>query len=800
MEEKARERQKENASPRFPAMLSGARMESTDIGDGERNAIRREQIASMVRAYRHFPFLFPTFSAGVILALESRFSFDILLIWWLGVAAASLAYARLTDHILKRGLYSRDWSAPMLLCLLATDVTWLPGIYLFWVPEAPLQCLTLMVALLVVVVLSVFTGNATRKTLIGASAPAMMAALIAGAASGEPIFMMVSFGFLPAYGFLLHIADTTRRSDFETLSLRLSNAKLIEDLAAARDRSEAARRNAETAFRRSHRDEAQFRSLVEKGFDALVITDRDGMVKFASQGIRELGYVPEEMLGQHLRDQVPEDQKPQVDEALHSAIAAEAPADLAELPLRDPTTGKIRWIEASAINLLDDPAVGGILINIRDISHRKRTENELRHQFNVLQKLATGASLTEIMVQLALGAEETTPDSRAAVFLVDGQGDLTTCAAPSMPADFADSIARIWPHLKAGSFGTATMKGEQIVATDLQSIEKQEKTIADFSLAADIQTIWFQPILVGKGNVAGAFALYFRDNRWPSDADNNFLRGAANIAGITIERRRAEQNLRRATEAAELANRAKTKFLANMSHELRTPLNAIIGFSEIMREEMFGPIGTDVYKNYAADIHDSGRHLLSVIDDILDISKIEAGRYTLEESELDLNEVIAWSIELTRPKAQEKRLTICREVPPHTPHLKGDQRALRQILLNLLSNAIKFTPEDGAVHVGLEDHPEGGLTLYVRDNGAGIPPEKLKEVMEPFAQVGDTTSREHGGTGLGLSITRSLAEMHGGSLTLESELGRGTRVAVNLPVSRLIWPDQTPKTGTAATG
>ncbi|WP_339614186.1 HAMP domain-containing sensor histidine kinase [uncultured Parvibaculum sp.] len=481
-------------------------------------------------------------------------------------------------------------------------------------------------------------------------------------------------------------------------------------------------------------------------------------------------------------------------------MAAEAPADLAELPLRDPTTGKIRWIEASAINLLDDPAVSGILINIRDISHRKRTENELRHQFNVLQKLATGASLAEIMIQLALGAEETTPDSRAAVFLVDGQGDLTTCAAPSMPAAFADSIANIWPHLKAGSFGSATMNGEQIVVTDLQSIEMHGKVVADFSIAADIQTIWFQPILMGKGTVAGAFALYFRDNRWPSDADNDFLRGATNIAGITIERRRAEQNLRRATEAAELANRAKTKFLANMSHELRTPLNAIIGFSEIMREEMFGPVGTDVYKNYAADIHDSGRHLLSVIDDILDISKIEAGRYTLEESELDLNEVIAWSIELTRPKAQEKRLNICREAPPHTPHFMGDQRALRQILLNLLSNAIKFTPEDGAIHVGLEKNPEGGLTLYVRDNGAGIPPENLKEVVEPFAQVGDTTSRDHGGTGLGLSITRSLAEMHGGSLTLESELGCGTRVAVNLPASRLIQTDQTPKTETAANG
>ena len=799
MEERAQHALREAVPP--PS--SGKRNDTAQpavIGREETDVIRREQIASMVRAYRDFPFLFPAVSAIFIIALESHFSFPILLAWWLAVSAAALAFARLEDRILKTGARSRDWSASLLLYLLLTDITWLPGTYLFWTPENPYQCLTLLIALLMVVVISTLTGNATRKTLIGTSAPAMATALIAAMASGEPIFMMVAFSFLPVYGFLLHIGDANRRANFETLSLRLSNARLIEDLARARDRSETARRNAETAYQRSHREEAHFRALVENGFDALVITDRNGIVKFASQGVRGLGYVPADMPGQNLKELVPEEQKGLVGEAIKKAIESDDPAELVEIPLRDAATGGLRWIEASAIDLLEDPNVNGIVINVREITQRKRTESELRNQFNVLQKLATGAPLSDIMMQLSRGAEETKPDSRAAVYLVDREGALTLCAAPSMSEEFSKSVAEIWLGLRNGEFGTAAMNGEQIISTNLQSATEYGEEIAAFAAASDIQTVWFQPIRIGKGKVVGAFALYFRDNRLPSETDDNFLRGTANIAGITVERRRAEQNLRRATEAAELANRAKTKFLANMSHELRTPLNAIIGFSEIMREEMFGLIGTEVYKCYAADIHDSGRHLLSVIDDILDISKIEAGRYTLEENELDLNEVVAWSIELTRPKAQEKRLSVCREASTRAPHFLGDQRAMRQILLNLLSNAIKFTPEGGVIHVGLEGNEEGGLNLYVRDNGAGIPEEKLKEVVEPFAQVGDAIAREHGGTGLGLSITRSLAEMHGGYLELESELGRGTRVTVTLPASRIIWPANDAEKGTAANG
>jgi len=267
--------------------------------------------------------------------------------------------------------------------------------------------------------------------------------------------------------------------------------------------------------------------------------------------------------------------------------------------------------------------------------------------------------------------------------------------------------------------------------------------------------------------------MYFPDAREPGEWEEDYVMGAAHLASIAIERRRAEESLRHATETAEMANRAKTKFLANMSHELRTPLNAIIGFSEIMAQEMFGPLGNERYREYTDDIHGSGRHLLNVIDDILDISKIEAGRYLLEEEEIDMASVLRWSIEMMRARTMDKRQIMALQLPEKMPNLQADQRAMRQIMLNLLSNASKFTPEGGQIDLVVATTETGDLRISVVDNGIGIPDNKLGEVMEPFSQVDDTTARQHGGTGLGLPITKSLIEMHGGSFRLESSLGQG---------------------------
>jgi two-component system cell cycle sensor histidine kinase PleC len=231
-------------------------------------------------------------------------------------------------------------------------------------------------------------------------------------------------------------------------------------------------------------------------------------------------------------------------------------------------------------------------------------------------------------------------------------------------------------------------------------------------------------------------------------------------------------------QKAEDASAAKSAFLANMSHELRTPLNAIIGFSEIMMKELFGPVGTDQYRSYTADIFNSGNLLLELINDVLDMAKIEAGRYQLTPRPLDPEVAIDQAMRLMRRRAEEKGLQLLSE-HEELPEIEADHRAVKQMLLNLLSNAVKFT-DQGAVMVHARQ-TESGIEIRVVDTGRGIPADALPRLARPFEQVGTELNRDTSGTGLGLALTKSLAEMHGGSLDIQSEVGRGTMVAIRLP-------------------
>jgi two-component system cell cycle sensor histidine kinase PleC len=227
------------------------------------------------------------------------------------------------------------------------------------------------------------------------------------------------------------------------------------------------------------------------------------------------------------------------------------------------------------------------------------------------------------------------------------------------------------------------------------------------------------------------------------------------------------------------ASQAKSEFLANMSHELRTPLNAIIGFSEIMESGMFGPLGADKYLEYCHDIRESGQYLLDVINDILDMSKIEAGRIRLELEVTDLDRLLADAMRIIGARAQEKKLTINTEVASGI-RLKVDRRAVKQILLNLLSNAVKFTPEGGRIIVRGRATGET-VMIAIEDTGIGIPPEALKNLGRPFEQVESQFTKSHQGSGLGLAIAKSLVELHNGSMRIRSTVGVGTVVGVRLP-------------------
>ncbi|WP_395649518.1 ATP-binding protein [Brevundimonas sp.] len=234
---------------------------------------------------------------------------------------------------------------------------------------------------------------------------------------------------------------------------------------------------------------------------------------------------------------------------------------------------------------------------------------------------------------------------------------------------------------------------------------------------------------------------------------------------------------------AEAANQAKSEFLANMSHELRTPLNAINGFSEIMAGEMFGPVGDARYKGYAGDILKSGQHLLSLINDILDMAKIEAGKMTLHYEKVSLKEVCEDALRLMRGKAEEAGLTLVLDAP-ELPDIDADQRGMKQVMLNLISNAIKFTPEGGSVTVSVREIDRGRQKVAVADTGIGIAPEDLGRLARPFEQVEGQHSKTTQGTGLGLALTKSLIEMHHGLMTMDSEPGSGTVVSFDLPVMR----------------
>jgi len=276
------------------------------------------------------------------------------------------------------------------------------------------------------------------------------------------------------------------------------------------------------------------------------------------------------------------------------------------------------------------------------------------------------------------------------------------------------------------------------------------------------------------------------DGRWMRLRERITARGDYfRVFSDISEFKRREDELRQTKESAELANRAKSEFLAVMSHELRTPLNAIIGFSDILHRELFGRLGSERYRGYAGDINQSGRHLLELINDILDISKAEAGKLELQDDLVALEEVVARATAMVVPRAEEAGVRLAATLPEAPVRLRGDRRRLLQMLLNLLSNAVKFTPAGGRVTVSARVG-EAGLELLVDDSGIGIAAQDLQRVQEPFIQLGSALTRQREGTGLGLPLAKRLAELHGGRLEIESEPGRGTRVRVLLPADRLV--------------
>jgi PAS domain S-box-containing protein len=301
-------------------------------------------------------------------------------------------------------------------------------------------------------------------------------------------------------------------------------------------------------------------------------------------------------------------------------------------------------------------------------------------------------------------------------------------------------------------------------------------TILAFPLPGETLTATFR-VKHGEGH----YVWLETTTRGISDPETGALRLVFSVSRDVSERMKHEFEIKTAQEHAEAANKAKSRFLANMSHELRTPLNAVIGFTDMMRQRTFGPLGNERYEEYATLIYDSGQLLLDLISDMLDMAKIEAGKLELNLENVDFNGTVEDSVRMLRDRAENGGLELTMSLPKEPVFAIADKRAVKQVLLNLLSNAIKFTPAGG--HVGVSVRTADGLTtITVRDTGIGIPESDVTRLGNPFEQVNGDPMLTKSGSGLGLALVRALMEKHGGSLRITSEEGIGTDVRVSFPV------------------
>lgn len=540
-------------------------------------------------------------------------------------------------------------------------------------------------------------------------------------------------------------ADGVRTVDISIKPICDDRGQAEQLIAEARDVTD--RKRSEDNLRAS---EARVRSYFEAAMDGIVVADRSGrFVDVNPAACRLFGYERDALTQLSIADMLPADSGPAVVAATHLAQVNASGSYRGELRLRR-ADGAIRRAEVSAVRLEGDYYLGVF----RDVTQQRQEAEALR------ASNARIAALLRAIPDLAL--------------LMDSNGVYIDLATPPSDQRLLRAAKRLLGRRPADVLPVEVARRMMNAALSVQ--RSQQVETVEFPLELADGARWFEARFTAMTDMPG---------------DESYV---LQITRDVTEKVEAAARLADAKEQAEAANRTKSAFLATMSHELRTPLNAVIGFSEIMLSEMFGPVGSNRYRGYVQSIHESGGHLLSLINDVLDISKLEAGKYALEESWVNVADAVAHCCALTDSSAQAAELRFDRRVADDLPEMYCDERALRQVLLNLLSNAVKFTPPGGRVALTAERDADGSLRIAIADTGIGIPADALSRIAQPFQQVDNSIARRFGGTGLGLAISRNLMELHGGRLEIQSAEARGTIVAAVFPAERF---DKTADTAAA---
>lgn len=414
-------------------------------------------------------------------------------------------------------------------------------------------------------------------------------------------------------------------------------------------------------------------------------------------------------------------------------------------------------------------------------------ETSARQDWNtVLELLATGAPL-QLSLEAIIGkVEGLYAGMRCAIMALDAEEQtLRHLAAPSVAEGYVSSIDGLKLRPNGHCCAVSAFKRRRVVVEDIAADSEWQAVDAQ-ATEAGLRACWCQPIFAMTGDLLGTFAVYHEEKHVPSTAELEEVMTAARLTGIAMERTRNEFELRLAKETAERASRSKSEFLASVSHELRTPLNAILGFSEIMKDGLLGPKGVEKFPAYASDIHSSARHLLDLINDVLDLSRFESGHGELHPETVEVSALVEASISLVREQATRNDVRLRASVDEDLPTLYADPLKMKQVIVNLMTNAIKFSPPGASVVIGAHLLGNGDLEISVTDSGVGMSRSDIKVALEPFRQVESVATRSRQGVGLGLPLSKTLVELHSGTLEIESQSGQGTTVRVRLPADRMM--------------